>query len=43
LNLGYALANEHDKGNIGDSGHPGIADELRIERQETPRWPMLAC
>src|SRR5579864_1667629 len=35
LNLGRALANEHHQRDIRDSGHPGVADELRIERQQT--------
>ena len=35
LNFGQAFANKHHQGDIRDSGHPGVADELRIERQET--------
>jgi hypothetical protein len=35
LNFRNALANEHHERDIRDSGHPGVADELRIERQET--------
>ena len=35
LNFGHAFANEHHQRDIRDSGHPGVADELRIERQET--------
>jgi hypothetical protein len=35
LNLGRAFADEHHQRNVRDSGHPGVADELGIERQET--------
>jgi hypothetical protein len=35
LNLRHAPGNKHNQGDIRDSGHPGVADELRIERQET--------
>ena len=34
LNFGRGLANKHHQGDIRDSGHPGIADELWIKRQE---------
>src|ERR1700693_3548717 len=37
LNLYQALANKHHLGYIGDTRHPGIADQLRIESQQ-PRW-----
>src|SRR5579862_1076655 len=32
LNFGRALANKHHQGDICDSGHPGVADQLWIER-----------
>jgi hypothetical protein len=31
LNLGCVLSHENDQGNIGDSGHPGITNQLWIE------------
>ena len=34
LNFGRALSNKHHQRDIRDSGHPGVADELRIKRQE---------
>ena len=34
LNFRHALANEHHQGDIRYSGHPGVADQLRIKRQE---------
>ena len=34
LNLGCALANKYHQGDIRDSSHPGIADQLRIKRKE---------
>ena len=37
LDLDQALADEDDLGDFGDAGHPGIADQLRIERKQTLR------
>ena len=34
LNFRNGLSNKHNQGDIGDSGHPGVADQLWIERQE---------
>ena len=34
LNFGRAFSNKHHQRDIRDSGHPGIADQLWIERQE---------
>ena len=34
LNFGRAFANKHHQGDICDSSHPGVADELWIKRQE---------
>jgi len=34
LNLDHPLANEDDLGDFGNTGHPGVADELRIESQK---------
>src|SRR6202040_3649459 len=34
LNFGRGLANEHHEGDIRDSSHPGVADQLWIKRQE---------
>ena len=34
LNFRNALTNEHHQGDIRDSGHPRVADQLWIERQE---------
>ena len=33
LNLGCVLSHEDDQSNIGDPSHPGITDQLWIERQ----------
>ncbi len=35
LNFGRVLSNKHHQGDIRDPSHPGIADQLWIERQET--------
>src|SRR5271170_2029227 len=35
LNLGRVLSHEDDQSNIGDPSHPGITNQLWIERQET--------
>lgn len=37
LNLNKALANENDLGDIGNPSNPGVADKLRIQRQQTVR------
>src|SRR5271168_5437819 len=37
LNLGCVLSYENDQSNIGDSRHPGITDQLRIECQQALR------
>src|SRR6516225_839610 len=37
LNFGFVLSYKYDQGNLRDSGHPGITNELRIERQKTFR------
>ena len=42
LNFGRAFANKHHQGDIRYSGHPGVAYELRIERQETIRLFRIA-
>jgi hypothetical protein len=34
LNLGQALADEYDLRDFGNTSHPGVADELRIERKQ---------
>lgn len=34
LNLRLMLSHEHDKGYIGNSGRPGVADKLRVEGQQ---------
>ena len=39
LDLGLVLPHEDDKGDIGNSGHPGIADQLRIEGESTRQAP----
>jgi hypothetical protein len=31
LNLDQSLADEHDLGDFGNAGHPGVANELRIQ------------
>ncbi len=38
LDLDQSLAHEDDLGDFGDAGHPGIADQLRIECQQTIRF-----
>ena len=35
LDFGLMLPHEDDQGHFGNSRHPGIADQLRIERQQT--------
>src|SRR6201993_1776 len=35
LNFGRGLSNKHNQGDIRDSGHPGVADQLWIKRQES--------
>src|SRR6516164_6901592 len=37
LNFGCVLSYKYDQGNLRDSGHPGITNELRIEGQKTFR------
>ena len=37
LNLDQALANEYDLGDFGDARHPGIADQLGIQREQPVR------
>src|SRR5437867_7025726 len=37
LNLNQPLSNKHNLGYIRDAGNPGIADQLRIKRQQ-PLW-----
>ena len=34
MNFGNAFPDKHDKGHIGDSADPGIANQLRIEREQ---------
>ena len=34
LNFGRGLSNKHHQGDIRDSSHPGVADQLWVERQE---------
>ena len=34
LNLRLVLSNEHNHGDFGDSADPGVADELRIKREQ---------
>src|SRR6201981_1123056 len=34
LNFGRVLSNKHNQGDIRDSSHPGIADQLLVKRQE---------
>src|ERR1700688_4227261 len=34
LDLRMVFANEHDEGHFGNSGKPGITDQLRIERKQ---------
>jgi hypothetical protein len=35
LNLWMMLAHEHDHGDFGNSADPGVANELRIEREQS--------
>ena len=37
LDLDQSLAHEDDLGDFGDAGHPGIADQLRIEGKQSLR------
>ena len=37
LNLGLMLSREDDQGDIRNPRHPGVAKQLRVERQQ-PRW-----
>ena len=32
LNFGCAFSDKDNEGNIGNPGHPGIANQLRVER-----------
>jgi len=34
LNLDQALADKDDLGDVGDTGYPRVADQLRIQRQQ---------
>src|SRR5271156_6806243 len=43
LNFGRVLANEDDQSNIGDPSHPGIADQLWIQSQQTQRLLRVAA
>src|SRR5271154_3140335 len=43
LNFRCALADEDDQSDIGDPSHPGITNQLRIERQETLRLIRIAA
>ncbi|HWW13963.1 MAG TPA: hypothetical protein VN310_04810, partial [Candidatus Dormibacteraeota bacterium] len=38
LNFDEPLANEYDLGDVGNACHPGVADELRIQRQQSFRF-----
>ena len=38
LDFDQSLANEHDLSDVGDAGHPGVADQLRIESQQALRF-----
>jgi hypothetical protein len=42
LNLQQSLANEYDLSDFGDAGHPGVADQLRIEGQQSLRLLRVA-
>jgi hypothetical protein len=35
LNLDQPLADKHYLGYVGDTGNPGVADQLRIESQQS--------
>jgi len=37
LNFWHALPDEDNESDIANSGHPGIADELRIKPKDTQR------
>jgi hypothetical protein len=42
LNFDQPLANEDNLSDLGDAGHPRVADKLGIERQETVRFLGIA-
>jgi Fumarylacetoacetate (FAA) hydrolase family len=38
LDFRLILSYKNHKGHIGNAGHPGIADQLRVERQRAGQW-----
>src|SRR5437016_5360289 len=43
LNLNQSLADEDDLCDFGDAGHPGVANQLRIQSQQSIRFLCVAA
>jgi hypothetical protein len=43
LNLNQPFADEYDLGDLGNARHPGITDQLWIERQQPIRFLRVAA
>src|SRR2546430_2679318 len=43
LNLNQSLADENDLCDFGDAGHPGVANQLRIQSQQSIRFLCVAA
>src|SRR5438270_8301823 len=43
LNLNQSLADEDDLCDFGDAGHPGVANQLRVQSQQSIRFLCVAA